>query len=76
MLIDLKRPELEAMVKGSSPNYSQFNHPVVIKAGHSYSDQYGHTTWNSLDKLTNGELLLLYVICRDSWKEEKKEEKQ
>ena len=67
MIVELNRKSLEALVKGSEPDYSQFDNPLVKKAGHSYSDQYGRTSWYSLSKLTDEELYKLHLICRDSW---------
>ena len=67
MEIELSRKELEALVKGSQPYYNEFENPLVKKAGHSYSDQYGKTNWGNLNNLTDKELYELYKICRDSW---------
>ncbi len=66
-MAQMDRRSLEALVKGSSPNYKHFSHPLVKKAGHSYSDQYGLTRWGSLSDLTNQELYDLHILCRDSW---------
>jgi hypothetical protein len=67
MKVELSRKDLEALVRGSYPNYSEFDNPLVKRAGHSYSDQYGRTSWNSLDKLTDEELWRLKNICVESW---------
>ena len=67
MKVELTRTELLALVKGQPPYYSEFDNPLVIKAKHSYSDQYGRTEWYNLRDLTDDELWQLYVICRDSW---------
>ena len=67
MKVKLNRKSLETLVKGSEPNYSQFDNSLVKKAGHSYSDQYGRTSWSSLSKLTDEELYKLHLICIDSW---------
>lgn len=67
MIVYLRRKDLEALVKGSCPSYSQFDNPLVKKAGHSYSDQYGRTNWNCLNNLTEEELYQLYQICDESW---------
>lgn len=67
MIVDLSRKDLEDLVKGSSPHYFEFDNPLVKKAGHSYSDQYGRTTWSSLDRLTDEELWQLKSICAESW---------
>ena len=59
--------DLEAMIKGSTLNYLEFNNPLVKKAGHNYSDQYGKTSWSNLNALTVDELWKLRIICKDSW---------
>jgi hypothetical protein len=69
MLIELDRKGLEILVKGSYPSYKDFNHPLIIKAGHSYSDQYGKTEWRTLSNLNDEELYMVYLICRISWLE-------
>ncbi len=68
MNIELDRKDLEALVKGIGVSYSEFNHPLVKIAGHSYSDQYGRTDWRSLDKLSDEGLFDLYIVCKNSWK--------
>lgn len=67
MKLELSRKSLECLVSGSVPNYSEFDNPLVKIAGHSYSDQYGRTTWNDLDKLTDEGLYELHLICINSW---------
>ncbi len=67
MKIKLDRKGLEILVNGSQPYYSEFDNPLVKKAGHDYSDQYGITSWKSLQNLTDDELYQLYLICRNSW---------
>lgn len=67
MKIELDRKGLEILVLGSQPYYSVFDNPLVKKAGHDYSDQYGKTYWRSLNNLTDDELYQLYLICRNSW---------
>lgn len=67
MNIELDRKGLEILVHGSQPYYDEFENPLVKKAGHDYSDQYGRTTWSSLKYLTDDELYQLYLICRNSW---------
>jgi hypothetical protein len=67
MKIELDRKGLEILVNGSQPYYNEFANPLVKKAGHDYSDQYGRISWQSLNKLTDDELYQLYLICRNSW---------
>ena len=67
MKIELDRKGLEILVKGSQPYYNEFNNQLVKKAGHSYSGQYGKTSWDNLDSLTEVELYEVYLICRNSW---------
>ena len=68
MKIELTTKELQSMVKGRSPYYDEFNHPLVKKAGHSYCEPYGSTSWSNLDNLTDEELYELYLINKNSWK--------
>lgn len=67
MIVDLDREDLETLIKGSCPNYSVFNNELVLRAGHSYSDAYGRTSWDNLSSLNEEELYMLYKICKDSW---------
>jgi hypothetical protein len=67
MNIELDRKGLETLVNGSQLYYNEFENPLVKKAGHNYSDQYGRTSWQSLNNLTDDELYQLYLICRNSW---------
>ncbi len=67
MRIELDRKGLETLVKGSQPYYNEFSNSLVKKAGHYYNDQYGRTSWDSLNNLTDDELYQLYLICRNSW---------
>jgi hypothetical protein len=67
MKVELERKDLEALVKGKSPYYNEFDNALVKKAGHSYSDQYARTSWESLSELTDDELYELYIICKNSW---------
>jgi hypothetical protein len=67
MLIDLDRKGLVSLIKGTDVNYNKYDNPLVKKGGHSYSDQYGRTSWSNLENLTEAELYTLYLICRDSW---------
>lgn len=67
MKVELNRKGLESLVKGSQSNYSEFDNSLVKKAGHSYNDQYGKTSWSNLDDLKDEELYDLYLICLNSW---------
>lgn len=66
MKIELDRKGLETLVKGSQPYYNEFDNPLIKKAGHDYSDQYGRTSWRNLSALTDEELYKVYLICRNS----------
>jgi hypothetical protein len=67
MKVELDRKGLEILVRGSEPYYDAFNHPLIIKGGHCYYDQYGTTRWERLKDLTDEELCEVYLICRNSW---------
>lgn len=67
MTIELDKKTLIILIKGTGCSYTAFNNQLVTKAGHSYSDCYGTTSWSSLDELTELELYELYLICKNSW---------
>ena len=64
MIVDLDTIDLQSLVKGAQVRYEDFDHLLVKKAGHSYSDQYGRTSWRNLSKLSDLELYALYLICK------------
>lgn len=64
MKTELDRKDLEALVIGCPPGYSQMDHPLAKKAGHWYSDQYGRHGYNDLNNLSEDELFELYTICK------------
>jgi hypothetical protein len=66
MQVNLDRIGLKALVNGLYIDYSEFNNPLVKKAGHCYNDQYMTTTWKNLDTLTDDELYKLYLIYREN----------
>ena len=66
MIIELDRKGLEMLIKGNSIGYEYFDHTLVKKAGHRYSDCYGKTEWNDLKNLTEEELYVLYLMCREN----------
>jgi hypothetical protein len=70
MKVELTREDLIALVKGTSPNYSVMEHPL-IKANGTYSGGFkDEWNWNySFDNsLTDDQLLEMYTICKSSWK--------
>ena len=69
MQVDLSREDLLNMVKGTSPYYNAFEHPLVKKSGSYCGGFVEKWSWNGgLDKLTDRELLKLYKVCKESWK--------
>lgn len=64
MLVDLDRYDLERLVKSICIDYLDFGHELVLKAGHSYSEPYGRTYWDNLEKLTDEELFELYKLTK------------
>lgn len=57
--INVKVSTLRKLVSGLSPTYGQMEHPTVKKFGRYVGGFYDHWQWNSFDKATVGELLLL-----------------
>lgn len=69
MEIKVNKADLTSLVKGSVPNYSVMENPVVNKSGR-YNGSHDRWEWNYKfeEKLTEKELLDMYILCRDSWK--------
>lgn len=67
MKVDLDRKDLIALVKGTSPNYSEFNNPLV-KANGSYCGGFVERwDWSLTSDITDSQLYELYKICKASW---------
>ncbi len=66
MTVDLDHPALVSLVKGTSPHYDVFNHPLV-KQGGSYIGGF-HDRWDwdtyALKRMTAQQLWELYQICK------------
>ena len=67
MNVDLTREDIKSLVRGTSPYYNVFDNPLVMKAGHRFSNQNSSASWSGLDALTDLELMQLYKICKESW---------
>lgn len=67
MKLEIDRQDFIALIKGYGIHYSEFDNPLVKKAGHSYRDQYGIHDWDSLEILSDDELYKLYLISKNSW---------
>lgn len=70
MKVELTREDLTNLVKGSDPNYSVMDHPMVKTNGSYTGGHHDKWDWNYSfdDSLTEQQLWELYVLCRDSWK--------
>ncbi len=66
MKIEISKEDLISLVKGRPPYYSEFENPLVKKAGHRYSEGHGGS-FDNLKSLTEEELYELYLICKNSW---------
>lgn len=64
VLVELDRKDLENLVKGTYPAYTQLDNELVKKAGYKYSNKKGITDWDKLSNLTDDELWQLYKICK------------
>ena len=63
----LDRHGLEALVKGSSPYYSVFDHPLIRKYGGYTSGFHDKWSWSGLSGASDDELVAIYFICKKSW---------
>jgi len=64
--LQLDRRDLISLVKGTSPSYRIFSHPLLEKAGHRHRDAYGTNNWYNLKDLSDSELFELYQILKQS----------
>ena len=60
MKIELDRTGLQILVNGSQPHYNEFENPLLRKAGHNYSDQYGRTSGKGFN--FNHNYLFNYIV--------------
>lgn len=69
MTIDLDRKDLIALVRGTSPNFSEMNNPKIKKHGSWVGGHHDRWDWNfsSIENASDAELIELYKICKDSW---------
>lgn len=63
---DLDKTDLTNMVKGTTPAYKDFEHPLVKKSGYYTGGLVEKWSWHYRfeDALTEEELLQLYHICK------------
>jgi len=71
MKIEISKEQLADMVKGTSPYYYVFDHPLVKKSGRYIGGFHDKWEWNYgfHNDLTKEELWELYNVCKNSWKE-------
>ena len=69
MTVELTKPDLMSLVKGTGPDHSIMEHELVKPFGSYRGGHHDHWDWHgyALDKLSEQELWDLYCICRDSW---------
>lgn len=70
MTINVGREDIVRMVLGTAPHYTVFDNDLVKRCGSYIGGFHDGWAWdlNSLDDLTNQELIDLYDICKNSWK--------
>lgn len=68
MQVTLDKQDLIALVSGSSPKYSVFNHPVIKQAGSYHDGTTQSWVWNKeyLDCISEQELWELCLLCKNS----------
>ena len=69
MLVDLEKEDLINLVKGVSPYFTAMNEPYIKGMG-NYDDYRSSWKWDktALEQLDESDLLLIYYICKNSWK--------
>lgn len=64
MMVDVDRYGLEALVRGSFCPYSVMDDPTVKRCGYYVGGFHDKWEWNSLDKLSDDELIYVYNLCK------------
>ena len=69
MLVDLEKKDLIKLVKSISPYFTAMNEHYIKGMG-NYDDYRSSWEWDetSLEQLDESDLLLIYYICKNSWK--------
>lgn len=70
MHMELDKADLVSLVRGTDPNYSAMDHPLVKQYGRYWGGFRDEWDWDTdrLKKCTEEQLLDIYRICKDSWK--------
>lgn len=66
MTVDLDKSDLACLVKGKTPPYSVYDHPIVKKSGKHIGGMSDRWDWNyGFEKdLSESELYELHIICK------------
>jgi hypothetical protein len=67
---NLDKEDLISLLKGTVPNYSIMNNPLIDNNGY-FNGSYG--TWNWYSKIENLDeetIFKMYMLCKESWKGE------
>lgn len=69
MEVTLDKKDLILLVKGSCPNYNVFAYELVKKTGRYVGGFVDKWEWDqrSLELLSEEQLWLLYLTCKNSW---------
>lgn len=71
MKIELDKEDLICLVKGIYPYYSEVENPLLTKYGRYCGGFKDSWEWNEreLHNLSDVQLLGLFLICKNSWKD-------
>lgn len=76
MKLNLDRKDLISLAKGTNPNYRAMDIPLIKNHGNMggpHGDQWSWN-WNAFESESDEMIYEIYLICKDSWKEETDEE--
>lgn len=70
MTFELDTEDLKSLVKGITPHYNVFENPLVKMCGEWIGGFVDKWSWFGyvLDTLSEEELYVLYITCKNSWK--------
>lgn len=74
MKIILDRKDIISLAKGTSPNYDIMEDNIISKNGTFNGSQgYWEWEWNAFEDLTEDEIYKVYLKCKHSWENKRKE---
>lgn len=69
LMVLLDKKDILTLVRGSQPNYTEYENPILSEIGQHFEGLGDSWVWHHprLNRLSFEELVKVYYICKDSW---------